>query len=110
MQNTRLNTLVQATTKQVDQLFRNPWRRVSLLTIGLLFGFLVGNILSTTAGQRSELDVVAALLIVVATELTSRVIYGGSEQLKRSLSAEFINMLKIGVIYSLCLEAFKLGS
>ncbi|MBW4420889.1 MAG: DUF565 domain-containing protein [Myxacorys californica WJT36-NPBG1] len=110
MQNTRLNTLVQTTTRQVDQLFRNPWRRISLLVIGLLLGFFIGNVMSTTAGQRSELDVVAALLIVAATEVISRIFYGSRERFGRSLGAEFLNVLKIGVSYSLFLEAFKLGS
>lgn len=110
MQNTRLNTFVERTITQVDQTFRNPWRRVSLLLICLLLGFFLGNVISTSAGQRAELDVVAAFLLVLLTEVISRFMYGVDRQVRRSLPAEVINALKIGLIYSLFLDAFKLGS
>jgi Protein of unknown function (DUF565) len=110
MQNTRLNSLVGVVTEQLGQLFRNPWRRVSLLLISLLLGFFLGTAISTTAGQRAELDIVAATILVILTELTSRVVYGGSERFRRSLPVESINALKIGMIYSLFIDAFKLGS
>ncbi len=110
MQNTRLNGLVGSATEQIGQLFQNPWRRVSLLLISLLFGFYLGSAISTTAGQRAQLDIVAATILVVLTEAISRVIYGSSDRVRRSLPAELINTLKIGMIYSLFIDAFKLGS
>jgi Protein of unknown function (DUF565) len=110
MQNTRLNSLVGVVTDQLGQLFRNPWRRVSLLLISLLFGFFLGSAISTTAGQRAELDIFVASVMVILFEITSQVVYGGSRQLRRSLPAEMINVLKIGMTYSLVLEALKLGS
>jgi hypothetical protein len=110
MQNTRLNTLVQTVTGQIDQLFRNPWRRISLVLISVLLGFFLGNAISTTAGQRAEWDILAAFLLVVVTEITNRIVYGGTEQIQRSRVTESVNALKIGVTYSLFLDAFKLGS
>lgn len=110
MQNTRLNTLVERTAAQVDRTFRNPWRRVSLLLICLLSGFLLGNVISTSAGQRAELDVIAAFILVLLTEAISRLMYGSDRSLRRSLPFEVVNALKIGLIYSLFLDAFKLGS
>lgn len=110
MQNTRLNSLVEVVTDRIDRLFRNPWRRVSLLLISLLFGFFLGNAISTTTGQQAELDIVAAGILVILFEGISRVIYGGSQQLRRSLAAEIINALRIGITYSLFIDAFKLGS
>jgi hypothetical protein len=110
MQNTRLNSLVGVVTDQIRQLFRNPWRRVSLMLISLLFGFFLGNVISTSAGQRAELDVVAASFLVILFEVTSRIIYSNRESFRRSLPAEMINALKIGMTYSFVLEAFKLGS
>ena len=110
MQNTRLNSLVGSATEQIGQLFQNPWRRVSLLLISLLFGFYLGSAISTTAGQRAQLDIVAATILVVLTEVISRVVYGSSDRVRRSLPVELINTLKIGMTYSLFIDAFKLGS
>lgn len=110
MQNTRLNGLVGSATEQIGQLFQNPWRRVSLLLISLLFGFYLGSAISTTAGQRAQLDIVAATILVVLTEVISRVVYSSSDRVRRSLPVELINTLKIGMTYSLFIDAFKLGS
>ena len=110
MQNTRLNGLVGAVTGQIGQVFQNPWRRSSLLLISLLFGFYLGTAISTTAGQRAQLDIVAATLLVVLTEIINRVVYGSRDRVRRSLPAELVNALKIGVTYSLFIDAFKLGS
>jgi hypothetical protein len=110
MQNTRLSTIVNTTAAQLNQTFQNPWRRISLILISWLLGFFLGSAISTSAGQRAELDIVAAFFIVAATETVSRFSYGGSEQYRRSLISGALNALKIGIIYSLFLEAFKLGS
>ncbi|MCY7322977.1 MAG: DUF565 domain-containing protein [Phormidesmis sp. CAN_BIN36] len=110
MQNTRLNSLVGSVTEQIGRLFQNPWRRVSLLLISLLFGFYLGSAISTTAGQQAQLDIVAATILVVLTEVISRVVYSSSDRVRRSLPVELINTLKIGMTYSLFIDAFKLGS
>lgn len=110
MQNTRLSTIVDTTAGQLNQFFRNPWRRTSLLIIGLLLGFFLGSAISTSAGQKAELDIVQAFVLLLATEGVSRFTYGGSLRFRRMLIAEFLNALKLGLIYSLFLEAFKLGS
>lgn len=110
MQNTRLSTIVNTTAAQLNQTFQNPWRRISLLLISWLLGFFLGSAISTSAGQRAELDIVAAAVIVLVIEVISWFAYGGSEGYRRSLIADVLNSLKIGVMYSLFLEAFKLGS
>jgi hypothetical protein len=101
---------VNTTAAQLNQTFQNPWRRISLLVISWLLGFFLGSAISTSAGQKAELDIVAAAFIVLVTETISRFSYGGSERYRRSLISDVLNSLKIGVIYSLFLEAFKLGS
>jgi hypothetical protein len=110
MQNTRLSTIVNTTTAQLTQIFRNPWRRTSLLIIGLLLGFFLGSAISTSAGQKAELDIIQAFVLLLVTEVVSRITYGGSDRFRRSLLIEVMNALKLGLIYSLFLEAFKLGS
>ena len=118
MQQTRLNILVDSVGEQIGQLFSNPWRRISLILISLLLGIFMGSAISTTAGQTADWDVIAAALLIMFTETVSRIFYsrnrrGKSESgvtIKRSLVLDLLNVFKIGLTYSLFLEAFKLGS
>lgn len=117
MQKTRLNALVNVASGQVELLFSNPWRRISLSLISILMGFFMGSAIVTTVGQRAVLDVPAAAILSVFTELTSKIVYRSrhasslsSPPRRRSLFVDVFNLFKIGVIYSLFLEAFKLGS
>jgi len=112
MQRTRLNTLIERTGTELTQFFSNPWRRISLILLGLLFGFFVGAAVATTAGQDAQWDVVGAALLLLFTELTSRFVYAKNVNSSnpRLLWIEILNCFKLGIIYSLFLEAFKLGS
>ncbi|MDP8962613.1 MAG: DUF565 domain-containing protein [Cyanobacteriota bacterium] len=118
MQNTRLNNLVNVGLTQLSQWFANPWRYLSLILISLLLGVFLGSSIPTTAGQSANWDVIAAGIVLLFTEVVSRSVYGGRQRRtqspegvpKRSLWAEAINALKIGLTYSMFVEAFKLGS
>ena len=110
MQNTRLNNLLDTIASRLSQWFLNPWRRFSLLIMSFLFGTFLGTAISTTAGQKAELDIVVAAFLVFLTEITSRIFYSRSFLSKRSLWVESLNILKVGFTYSLFIEAFKLGS
>ncbi|MEO3707302.1 DUF565 domain-containing protein [Trichormus azollae] len=110
MQNTRLNNLLDTIARSLGQWFVNPWRRFSLLLISWLFGFFLGSAVSTTAGQKAELDIVVAAFLVLLTEITSRIFYSRNFFARQAIWVESLNLLKIGFIYSLFLEAFKLGS
>jgi hypothetical protein len=110
MQDTRLNRLVDLTVGQLNRWLRNPWRRLSVQIISLLLGFFLGTSISTIAGQRAELDVYVAAILVALAELTSRITYSRRLNIGRSLPIDLLNTLKIGLTYSLFVEAFKLGS
>ena len=116
MQRTRLNTLVTITGDRLELLFNNPWRRISLNLIAILSGFFMGSALVTTAGQDAVWDIPAAAFVFTFTELTSKFVYGrrqrrqGALPQRRSLYIDVLNLFKVGLIYSLFLEAFKLGS
>ena len=110
MQNTRLNTLIAGVSQQINQELRNPWRRISILVVALLFGIYLGVSFSAIAGQMAYLDVYVAALTVLFTELVSWLFYGGRWQLRRSIWGEALNALKLGLLYGLCLIAFMLGS
>jgi Protein of unknown function (DUF565) len=117
MQNTRLNTLFDVVGDRLNQWVRNPWRRISLIILSLLLGNFLATAFSTIAGQTADLDVVAAMFLVLLTEAISWITYGsrlaksGSATVKqRALWSEILNGLKLGMIYGLFVEAFKLGS
>lgn len=110
MQNTRLNSLVDVASERFGQWLRNPWRRISLLVISVLFGVFLGTAISTIAGQRANLDISVAAILVVLTEAISWVVYRTKRPISNSLLVQILNALKIGLTYSLFVEAFKLGS
>lgn len=118
MQNTRLNTLIDENLARLAQWFANPWRRLSVILLGLLLGIFLGSAISTTAGQTADWDVIAAGILIIFTETVSRIVYGRNRQRLPSVSRssrlswflETVNALKIGLVYSMFLEAFKLGS
>jgi uncharacterized membrane protein YoaK (UPF0700 family) len=109
MQNTRLNTLLDAIGQRLSRPFRNSWRRLSLLVISLLLGFFLASVISTISGQATYWDVSIAAILVVLAEFVSRITYS-SQQRSKELGVAIANTIKIGLIYGLFLEAFKLGS
>lgn len=117
MQNTRLNNLFNVILLRIRQWFVNPWRRLSLILIGLLLGVFLGTAIPTTAGQTANWDVIAAGILVIFTETVSRTVYSRRRQTllpeapsRFAWLAEVFNALKIGLTYSMFIEAFKLGS
>lgn len=110
MQNTRINRFIDVLGEQFGRWVSNPWRRISLLVISLLFGTFLGTAISTVAGQSANWDIVAAAWLVFLTELVNRFVYGSNQSAVRSLWVDMLNALKIGVTYNLFVEAFKLGS
>ncbi|MBE9178402.1 DUF565 domain-containing protein [Oculatella sp. LEGE 06141] len=117
MQNTRLNGLVDVTLDQSTRWMRNPWRRLSIIIIGLLFGNFLATAVSTTAGQTADWDILVSIILVFLTECTSWVVYrrrqpgtDATPGRARSLLLETINAIKLGLIYGMFVEAFKIGS
>jgi hypothetical protein len=116
MQQTRLNSIFDVLGDRLARLFTNPWRRIALLLISLLLGIFMGSAVSTTAGQAANWDVVVAAIILLFVEIISRSVYGfrsksvDQENPRYNLLLDVLNKFKIGLVYSLFLEAFKLGS
>jgi hypothetical protein len=110
MQNTRLNQLFDQATDQVVSWLSNPWRRLSLLLISVLFGFFLGGVMASIAGQTERWDGTVAALAVVWVEVVSRLAYRVRANRDRPFPLDLANYLKMGFTYSLFLEAFKLGS
>ncbi len=111
MQNTRLNRLFDIFLARLGQWLQNPWRRISVLVISLLFGTFLGIAISTIAGQEASWDISVAFILLLLTELISAVTYRQRPRNSpKSIWIESLNALKIGLSYSLFLLAFLLGS
>ena len=100
--------------------------------IGLLFGFFLGTAVSTVAGQMAQLDIVAAVVLVTIVEMINRLVYGRNRPMigdtrstnitsdfpnvgaveisRKSFGLNVLNATKVGFVYSLFVEALKLGS
>jgi Protein of unknown function (DUF565) len=121
VQNTRLNTLIDRIVSQFLTWAENPWRRLSLIIISLLFGNFLASAIASSTGQRTDLDIVISLILLIIVESISLVTYGTALGQRKStdralilghrpIAISIVNSLKMGLIYGLFVEAFKLGS
>ncbi|MEO0457585.1 MAG: DUF565 domain-containing protein [Cyanobacteria bacterium P01_A01_bin.114] len=113
MQRTRLSMLVSQTGQRLSQWVFNPWRRLSLVAISLLFGNFFGSAIAATAGQAAKLDIVIAALLLAMVEVISWLFYRGrlaEPTQQRPIVTDLLHAFKLGMTYSLFVEAFKLGS
>lgn len=115
MQNTRLNRIVDVVLERSLNGLQNPWRRLSLVLISVLFGNFLATAIATISGQNADWDVVVAAVLVVLTEVVSWLVYRNSRSRQQPepqprLVLEILNGVKIGLIYGFFIEAFKIGS
>ena len=106
LQSTRLQNNVGQAIQRLDQLALNPWRRLSLLALSGLIGFLIGSAITSVAGVLGQMDPVAALLVVLGAELTIR--RRRSSEPSLILLQQLLDLGRIGFLYGLFLEGFKL--
>lgn len=80
--------------------------------LNILLGFFISSALSTIPGQTGDWGIIAASILVAYYEIFNFIIYSYSYQLKtqQSIFISSINTLKIGIVYGLFIDAFKLGS
>ena len=86
--------------------------------ISFFCGFLLSSIIDTTLGEFNEWAIVGAALVVASLEIISKFFYTISSEIKNKTSVMYTstklinltNSLKIGIIYGLIVDAFKLGS
>jgi hypothetical protein len=118
MQNTRLSILFDQLTDRFVGWLRNPWRRLSITIISLLFGNLLAVIVTTTTGQQARIDGLIAIVLLIGTEVVIWLVYGqplspgkmGDRRPPLVWWKEMLNGLRIGFIYGMYLLALTLGS
>ena len=86
--------------------------------IGFFGGFLISSIIDTTLGELNEWAIVGAALVVASLETTSNFFYTTiTRRSNNALQSSYfknliiiLNSVKVGIIYGLIVDAFKLGS
>ena len=94
-----------------DQLVRwasNPWRRWSLQLITLLLSFSLGGVVASIAGQIGQIDPIGALLCVLTMEWAVRARGRLRRRQGDRLPLQLLDMARIGLLYGLLLDGFKL--
>lgn len=81
---------------------------LSFNLISLMLGFFIAIVLSTTPTQTGDSSILAASFITTYSEIINYIIYK-KEQRKLTIIS-ILKYTKIGIIYGLFVEAFKLGS
>ncbi len=108
MQQTRLFNLFSSFGSQFTIFFTNPWRRLSLIIISFFFGYLGVTGIITTAGQVAQWDIIVSVILLLFTELISIFVY--RRQVNKSLWIQVLNSFKLGMAYSLYLQALQLNT
>ena len=108
LQKTRLQISFGEATSRLDQWAVNPWRRASLMLIALGASFALGNSIGAIAGALTLMDPVAALVTVAIWELMVRTRRHWSRDRQKHLGRDLLDMSRIGLLYGLLLEGFKL--
>ena len=70
----------------------------------------MSSILSTITAHTGDWGIMSASIIITFNELLSKIIYNNGFNHKNHRIIFFINDIKIGIIYGLFVDAFKLGS
>ena len=89
---------------------------LGLQLLNILLGFFIATALSTIPAQTGDWGVVAAGIIVTNQEIISKIIYQNNKSIDNEKTyflnffLKYCNSVKLGVIYGLFVDAFKLGS
>lgn len=107
-QQTRFHRSIDQAWAQLERWATNPWRRLSLQLIVLLAFFVVGTQVGAITGVMDSLDPVMALVAVVLIELAIRVRPALIARPEAKLRLALLDMGRIGLLYGLLVEGFKL--
>lgn len=108
-QSTRYEEFQRQLGKHMVLSWRGPWRRRSVSLISLLVGFFLGSNLTAYYLQRTGERTVVVLVMVLMIEALVRI----RSRVKADpwpLSWQAIDNLRLGTVYAVVLEAFKVGS
>ena len=109
MQSTRLEQAQQRVSRYFLEVSTGPWKRRSTALIALLTGFYLGSNLTVYYLQKIGQRPLVVLIMVIIVELLVR--FGaGVHAHPWPVSWILMDNLRIGAVYAVVLEAYKLGS
>lgn len=107
-QRTRFQRWVAEAGALLQRWAANPWRRLSLLLITLLLMFSLGSGMGVLVGVLVAPDQLAALVCVLALETAVRLRRPLLQRGGDRLGLQLLDMSRIGLLYGLLLDGFKL--
>lgn len=113
---TNLQFRIFTINRKIKHLLNHKLNAIGIQLLNILLGFFAATALSTIPAQTGDWGIVAAAIIVTNQEIISKIIY----QYKKfkyfqdnsilTIVLKYCNNIKIGIIYGLFVDAFKLGS
>jgi hypothetical protein len=109
---TRLGRLVFERRRELLQRWNIVRKNFPAKIFLLLFGFFSANALATILGQTGDWDVIAAGILVAMIEGVGHLMYRMPVFLEERGKnfVELVNYWKIGFVFALFVDAFKVGS
>jgi len=110
LQQTRFNSLLARLGRGIAATLGSSWRRFSLQVLALLVGFYLGSNLTSFVmvripGERPSTVLLMVLLVELVIRARTRAVRD-----QASLAWVMADNLRIGAVYAVVLEAFKLGT
>nr|YP_009313261.1 Hypothetical protein ycf20 [Dichotomaria marginata]SCW21515.1 Hypothetical protein ycf20 [Dichotomaria marginata] len=110
MNYTSLETIINYLHSYKYKISNKNLNKLSLHILNLLLGFFISTALSTIPGQTGDWGIIGAAMIVAFYEIISQRIYLLETPTRYNSVILQINNIKVGIIYGLFVDAFKLGS
>lgn len=108
LQSTQLQRSLGEASTRLDRWATNPWRRASLLLIALTGSFMLGNGIPAVSGSLNLMDPLASVMSVGILEVMVRIRRHWARDHQSHLGRQLLDMIRIGLLYGLLLEGFKL--
>nr|YP_009314900.1 Hypothetical protein ycf20 [Scinaia undulata]SCW23355.1 Hypothetical protein ycf20 [Scinaia undulata] len=109
MHKTSLESIIDYCFHNTEKIFHSKLHELGLNILCILLGFFISTSLSTIPGQTGDWGIIGAAIIVGFYELVSQKIYL-THASKNIPATQRLNNMKVGIIYGLFVDAFKLGS
>lgn len=107
-QQTRFQRRIAQSLASLETWAINPWRRIALLLIVLLAFLVVGGSLASITGALAYFDPISAFVSVLLIEAAVRVRGSLRHSRRDRLLLQLLDMARIGLLYGLLLDGFKL--
>ena len=107
-QSTGLNRNLTNILIRLESWAQSPWRRYSFLLISFFGAFAIGSSIGMINGVLALMDPIGAFFIVILIEIMIRVRRPLARNKQSYFSLQVLDITRIGLVYGLFMEGFKL--